>query len=330
MTEKRPAVYKEMELMEAAVITKPGTFEIQKVPMPVPAGNEARIRMEGTGICASNIPVWEGRDWFSYPVPPGEPGHEGYGVIDALGDRVEGFQIGDRVCCLSYHSFAAYDIAPQSHVVRLPEYVDFPFPGEPLGCAMNIFTRSDIHPGQTVAVVGCGFLGALLIQLCKSAGAEVIAISRRDYSLEIAGRCGAGYLIRMDGHKQIIEEVKRITKGKLCDRAIEASGQEWPLNVAIDITGERGKLIVAGYHQDGMRRINMQTLNWRGIDMINAHERDHATYIAGMRAAMEAVAEKRIDPSFLYTHFYPLEDIDQAFRLMTERPEGFVKALIKF
>lgn len=318
-------------LMKAAVIGKPKTIEIQDVPMPAPSGNEIRIRLEGTGVCASNIPVWEGREWFSYPVSPGEPGHEGYGVIDAIGEEARGFQIGDRVSCLSYHAYATHDMIPDNHAVRIPDQLnDIPFPGEPLGCAMNIFRRSEILPGQIVAVVGSGFLGALLIQLCKSAGADVIAISRRDYSLETAVRCGAGHAVRMVDHWKIIEDVKKITGGKFCDRTIEATGSEWPLNIAIEITGERGRLIVAGFHQDGMRSINMQTLNWRGIDMINAHERDYREYIGGMQAAIEAIMEKRMDPTFLYTHFFELEDLDQAFLHMVERPEGFIKAIIKF
>jgi NADPH2:quinone reductase len=65
-------------------------------------------------------------------------------------------------------------------VVPLPSELDgHPFPGEPLGCAMNIFKRAEIRAGQTVAIIGIGFLGALLTQLAAQAGARVIAISRR-------------------------------------------------------------------------------------------------------------------------------------------------------
>jgi len=53
---------------------------------------------------------------------------------------------------------------------------------------------------------------------------------------------------------------------------IEAAGQQWPLDLATELTRERGRLIIAGYHQDGPRQINMQLWNWRGLDVINAHE----------------------------------------------------------
>lgn len=329
--EKTKKVPPQKTLMKAAVISKPKTIEIQELPLPIPGKNEVRIRLEGTGVCASNIPVWEGRDWFKYPVSPGEPGHEGWGVIDAVGDEVDELHVGQRVSCLSYHAYATHDIAEAFHVVALPESLkDVPFPGEPLGCALNIFERSDIHPGQIVAVVGSGFLGALLIQLCKSAGTMVIAISRRPFSLETATACGADELVRMDDHWRILDEVKRITNGRFCDRVIEATGKEWPLNLAIEITRERGKLIVAGFHQDGMRKINMQTLNWRGIDMINAHERDPRAYMNGMKKAIEAVISGQLHPDLLYTHFLTLENLDKAFDLLVKRPRGFIKAIVKF
>ena len=314
---------------KAAVISQPGTVKFEAVKIPEPEDNEVRIRLEGSGLCASNIPVWEGRDWFDYPVAPGEPGHEGWGIVDALGSGVTDLEIGDRVTALSYHAYATHDIAPRENVVKLPETLkDQPFPGEPLGCAMNIFDRSEIRKGDRVAIVGSGFLGNLLIQLAKSAGAFVIAISRRDSSLETARSCGADHLVKMDDHLRIIDQVKKITNGQFCSRVIDCTGKEWPLNLSIELTAVRGKLIVAGFHQDGMRNLNVQLLNWRGIDMISAHERDSQKYISGIRNAIRAVEAGQIDPFPLFTHHYPLGEIDKAFQALAEKPEGFIKALV--
>ena len=313
----------------AAVIEEPQKVVLKESDLPQPGEGEVRIRLEGSGVCASNIPVWEGREWFDYPVSPGEPGHEGWGIIDAVGKGVKGFRKGDRVTALSFHAYASHDIAKQENVVELPEFLaDKPFPGEPLGCAMNIFSRSDIKPGQTVAIVGIGFLGSLLIQLAKSAGAKVIAVSRREFSLEMAKKAGADELVQMDDHQKIIETVKNLTNGKFCERVIEATGKEWPLNLSIELTAERGKLIVAGFHQDGMRSLNVQMLNWRGIDMINAHERDSQKYIQGMKEAIKAIEEKKFDPFPFFTHTFPLDEMETAYQHLVERPEGFVKALI--
>ena len=58
-----------------------------------------------------------------------------------------------------------------------------------LACALNVFRRSGVEPGQTVAVVGVGFLGALLVQLARAAGARVLALSRRPFALQVAEQC---------------------------------------------------------------------------------------------------------------------------------------------
>jgi threonine dehydrogenase-like Zn-dependent dehydrogenase len=139
---------------------------------------------------------------------------------------------------------------------------------------MNIFKRSEIAAGQTVAIVGIGFLGAILTRLATDAGARVIAISRRPYSLDVARQFGAAEVIPMEDHNGIIGQVKELTGGTFCDRVIEAVGKQWPLDLSAELTRERGRLIVAGYHQDGPRQVNMWLWNWRGLDVINAHERD--------------------------------------------------------
>ncbi|HEX8579618.1 MAG TPA: zinc-binding dehydrogenase, partial [Allosphingosinicella sp.] len=277
--------------MRAAVLEGPGRMEVREVALPEPGPGQVRVRLEGCGVCASNLTPWEGPEWMEFPGEPGGLGHEGWGVIDALGEGVSGLSVGDRVAALSYKSYAEYDLAEADAVVRLPDSLaGQPFPGEPLGCAMNIFRRSEIEAGQTVAIVGIGFLGALLTRLATDAGARVIAISRRPFSLDVAKQFGAAELIPMEDHHAIIEQVKELTDGKFCDRVIEAVGKQWPLDLASELVKERGKLIVAGYHQDGPRQVNMWLWNWRGIDVINAHERDPAAYAEGIRDAVEAVA----------------------------------------
>jgi threonine dehydrogenase-like Zn-dependent dehydrogenase len=325
-----PQNYSSATHMRAAVIEKPGKISLKSVPLPKAGPDEIVFEVEGCGVCASSIPVFEGRDWFTYPVKPGNPGHESWGRVVETGANVTSFKKGDRVAALSYHGFATYDKAHQDYAIKLPaEISHMDFPGEPLGCAMNIFRRSDIREGQTVAIIGIGFLGALLIQLAKKEGAKVIAISKREYSLNVARDCGADEVIMLDDHWKIIEKVRELTGDKFCDRVIEATGKEWPLNLAGELTKERGRLIIAGFHQDGMRQVNIQLWNWRGIDVINAHERDPRMYIKGMREAVDAVMSGRIDPQPLYTHIFDLENLNEAFSCLTQRPDGYMKAIIK-
>jgi threonine dehydrogenase-like Zn-dependent dehydrogenase len=315
--------------MRAAVLTGPGRLAVREAARPEPGAGQVRIRLEGCGVCASNLTPWAGPDWMRFPTEPGALGHEGWGVVDAVGPGVEGLRAGERVAALSYKAYAEYDLAEADAVVPLPAALaGRPFPGEPLGCAMNIFRRSGIEAGQTVAIVGIGFLGAILTRLAADAGARVIAVSRRPFSLDVARRFGAAETIPMEDHNRNIGEVKEMTGGVFCDRVIEAVGKQWPLDLAGELTRERGRLVVAGYHQDGPRQVNMWLWNWRGLDVINAHERDPRVYVEGIRDAVAAVASGRLDPSPLYTHAYPLDRLDEALDATRDRPDGFLKALV--
>ena len=319
------------DVMRAAVLSAPGEMRIEERPRPEPAAGEVRIRLEGCGVCASNLEPWEGLPWMTYPGEPGGLGHEGWGIVDAVGHGVSGLAAGDRVAALSCRSFADYDIAKAGAVVKLPDALaGQPFPGEPLGCAMNIFRRADVAAGQTVAIIGIGFLGAILTRLASDAGARVVAISRRQSSLDLARHYGAAETIAMDDHWRIIEDVKRIAGERLCERVIECVGKQWPLDLAGELVGFGGKLVVAGYHQDGPRQVNMQNWNWKGIDVVNAHERDPAVCLRGLQEAVDAVASGRLDPTPLYTHRYPLDRLADALDATRDKPDGFVKALVTY
>lgn len=316
--------------MRAATVVAPQTLEVREAPIPEPRPNELRVRIEGCGVCASNIPPWEGREWFKYPLAPGQLGHEAWGVVDTVGVDVTRFGVGDRVGYISNHSYAEYDCAQEDQAVLLPpELHGRPFPAEPLGCAVNIFKRCGITSGDTVAIVGIGFLGALLTKLAGGINARVIAIARRPFAQQVASDLGAAHVIAMDDHWQIIEKVRQLTGGQFCEVVVEAVGKQWPLDLGAELTRERGRLIVAGYHQDGPRQVNMQLWNWRGLDVINAHERDPRVYLHGMQEAADLVASGRLDPTPLFTHTFPLEQLDRALNMTRERPDGFMKALVR-
>jgi threonine dehydrogenase-like Zn-dependent dehydrogenase len=315
--------------MRAGLLAAPREARLESVPVPEPGPGEVRIQLEGCGVCGSNLPVWEGRPWFAYPLPSGAPGHEGWGVVDAVGPSVDRVAVGDRVAALSTRAFAEYDVAAAAAVVRLPpELAGRDFPGEPLGCAVNAFRRSAIEPGDTVVIIGIGFLGAVITRLASRAGARVIAVSRRPFSLDVAREQGADVLLGLDDHDHVVRQVEHLTGGRGADRVVEAVGLQQPLDLAGRLTRVRGRLIIAGYHQDGSRQVDMQLWNWRGIDVINAHERDPETALDGIRGAIEAVTRGTLDPSSLYTHRFELGQLAEALEMNRRRPDGFLKALV--
>jgi threonine dehydrogenase-like Zn-dependent dehydrogenase len=315
--------------MRAASVAAPGSLEVLDLPIPEPQAGQIRIRVEGCGICASNLEVWKGQPWFEYPLEPGAPGHEGWGRVDSTDPAWPDIKLGDRVAFLSGHAYADYDIAGADQIVKIPDELDGkPFPGEAIGCAMNIFRRSDIGPRQTVAIVGIGFLGALLTQLAVNAGARVIAISRRQFALDIAKQFGAEATFQMGDTADLIEQVKDLTGGNICERVIEAVGNQQALDLAGELCAERARMMIAGYHQDGGRNVNMWLWNWRGLDVINTHERDPRVYIEGIQLAIDAVVDGKMDPFPLLTHSYDLNHLDDGLNALRDRPDGFLKAVI--
>ncbi len=315
--------------MTAMVCEEPGKFVPHEIPVRSPGEGELLVRVQGCGVCASNIPVFEGRPWFSYPLKPGAPGHEGWGIVESVGSGVTVFQTGDRVAFLSGNAFAQFETISAQTAVTLPSELDHvPFPGEPLGCAVNVLNRISLRQNQWVTVVGAGFMGVLLVKLLTLTGVKVIALSRRTYPLEMARRFGASEVIQMADHYKVIEQVKDIVGDDGCPTVIEATGHQWPLDLATEITATRGTLVIAGYHQDSPRSINMQQWNWKGLDVVNAHERDNEVYMNGIRRAVELVSGGQLDPTPLYTHVFPLSDINKAFKTMITHPENFMKALV--
>src|SRR4051795_9190126 len=100
--------------MRAAVLAGPGQIRIEKVPRPEPGPGQVRLRLEGSGVCASNLTPWAGPDWMHFPTEPGALGHEGWGWVDKIGEGVEGVEEGARVAALSGKSYAEYDLADAS------------------------------------------------------------------------------------------------------------------------------------------------------------------------------------------------------------------------
>ncbi len=315
--------------MRTAKLVRPGRFELAEREVPAPGAGQVLVAIDGCGLCASNLGPWAGLNGINYPMDPGAPGHEVYGRVAAVGPDVAHVRPGDAVTALSYNGFADYDLAESGNVVALPpQLAGSPVLGEPIACSVNIDKRTGIKEGDTVVILGIGFLGAILTRLVRAHGpGRVIAVSRRRDALAMAERMGADQCLSFE--EEVHAAVFGATRGEGADVVIECTGKQHPLDLGAELLRVRGRLVVAGYHQDGPRTVNMQLWNWRGLDVVNAHERDPRVYTQGMEEAVRMVADGRLDVSPLLTHFFPLADINSAFRMATERPTGFFKAVIE-
>lgn len=314
--------------MRSAILIKPRQFRIESQDLPEPGAGEVRIRVRGCGVCGSDMGPWKGLPGLDYPLNPGAPGHEVFGTVESVGPGVEGLAAGQAVTALTYRAYSEYDLAQAGSVVVLPDALaGRPVLGEPVACAVNVMKRSGVREGDTVVLLGTGFLGTLLLQLLKThRPARVFAVSRRRMDAELAERLGVTEVLTYGD--DVGGRVWAATGGRMADVVIEATGKQEPLDLATHLTRVRGRLIVAGYHQDGPRTVNMQLWNWHGIDVINAHERDPEVYTSGMQEGVRLLAAGELDLGPLITHTFPLADINEAFRMTEERPDGFLKSVV--
>jgi len=201
-------------------------LSVEEVPRPIPNEGQVLVRIEASGLCHTDIHAAHG-DWPVKPTPPFTPGHEGVGIVTALGPGVTEVAVGDRVAIpwLGYAcgtceycvggwetlcreqkntgysidgGFAEY-VAPYArYVVRVPGGVD-PLDAAPLTCA-GVTTYKAVKvagtkPSDLVAVFGVGGLGHLAIQYAAIAGGTVVAVDLHDEKLELAHELGAAHTV---------------------------------------------------------------------------------------------------------------------------------------
>lgn len=232
----------------------------------------------------------------SLPVWEGRPWFEYPLAPGAPGHEAWGrTEDGTRVAFLTQRGYAEWAVVEESTLVELPPGLDaLPFPGEAFACAVNVVRRARVEVGMRVAVVGMGFLGSAVAQLLGD-----VTEVRRD--TEVAGEF---------------------------DRVLECAGTQSALDTASRLVATGGMLVLAGFHQDGPRSVDVQSWNWRGLDVVNAHERNGRVVVDALREAARLAADGVLDVEALVTHTFPLARLADAFEAARTRPRGFVKAVV--
>lgn len=217
-----------MQMMRAAVLSSHGQpLRLAELPIPVPGPGEILIKLQASGVCHSDVHVWLGESVASPPPDPYILGHEGVGVVAALGEGVTDWSVGMRagaawlhdtcglceLCrsgnesfCASqrahgFHvpgTFAEYVVAKAAFAVRLPagDAADL----APLMCAgltaFGAIERAEVQHGETCAIFGCGGLGLYAVQLAARRGARVVAVDSDPAKLAVAAQMGAAVTLQ--------------------------------------------------------------------------------------------------------------------------------------
>jgi threonine dehydrogenase-like Zn-dependent dehydrogenase len=183
--------------------------------------------------------------------------------------------------------------------------------------------------GDDVVIVGAGFMGHLIHKLVMLRGPrQVIVADARDDALARARRFGATATVNVT-RQRAPGVVGPLTGGQGADVTFEVTGAQSALDGLHEMTRMSGTVVIAGYHQGEPRRMPLGTWNWMAYRIVNAHFREPATILRGMRRGMRLLTSGRISLDGLVTHAVPLEHIDEGFRIAIDKPAGFVKATVR-
>ena len=307
--------------MRKALLTRDG-FRLRDVEIPEPKSDEVLVKTVGCGVCGGDIFVHSVRD--SLPDEETLLGHESSGQIVAVGNDVVDLQVGDTVTAIG-GAYADYFTATPDILVKLPSNVDPLYAlGEPIACCMHASERFGTAPGDRVAVVGCGFMGLICLQLAKLQGAgRIMAIDPVPYRREMALELGADEAL----DPADVDVVDPNTG--MFERVIEATGVQPALDLCTDLVTQHGTITLVGYHESnkGQRTVNMQLWNFKAIDVVNGHIRRHDEKMQAMAKAIDLVAEGKLVTEPL-VRLYDLDDVDQAFADFAANREGLFKAVL--
>ena len=338
-------------MMKAAVLEEVGRIVIKEVPTPKPKEDEVLIKVHSCGICGTDLKLYKGEYRGKLPVILG---HELSGDVVKIGARVRAFEIEDRVVVdpnepcgkcqwcktgnptycsdlaaygvLRDGGFAEYMVAGEKGVYEIPgelSYEEAIFT-EPVSCALHCIDRADIKPGESVAIIGGGPMGQIILQLSKGAGAsKLIMVTRSPWKLELAKRHGATHTIN-PMREDVPKAVKEITDGLGADVVIEAVGTPETVEGALALAKRGGRVVVFGFSPEGAKAtfIPFEVLS-RELAILGSWVNPYT-----FSRAINLLAAKQINVVPLITNRLGLNDILTGFDLLKRKPEGFMKAVV--
>ncbi len=205
----------------------------------------------------------------------------------------------------------------------------FVYLSDVLPTAWQAVQYAGIPDGGSVLVLGLGPIGDMCTRIAKHLGAgQVIASDVVPERLARARRNGIT-VIDSTTQADVVAEVRDLTDGRGADVTFEVTGTQGPLGVVGDVTRMSGKIVIVGYHQGEPRAIPLGHWNWMAFTIVNAHFRDVATIMRGMRIGMRLLTSRRLVLDRLVSHRFALTDIGEAFATAHAKPEGFVKATVQ-
>ncbi len=347
--------------MRAAVLFGPQDMHVIDRPVPQPGPGEALVQVAMCGTCGTDLKIYDGHFPLTLPYGAFTPGHEWTGTVVALGEGVDEFAVGDRVCieahhgcgrcdncligkytaCLNYGNpakghratgmtadggFAQYVLHHVSSLYKMPPQVSFQDAVLITTAGTGLYgldAAGGYIVGHDIAIFGPGPVGLMTVQACKQLGAaRVILVGTRASRLEMGQRLGADHIINVRQHDPVTA-IQELTDGAGVDLAIECSGALETPQQCVRVTKRGGKILVVAFYEKPVT-----------LDLSAVVRSDITIYTTrgeggnNVKRAVSLAAQGRLRGSDLVTHDFPLEEITEALRVMRERIDDPIKIVI--
>jgi len=335
------------EFMTAAVLYGQEDVRIEQVPVPRAAPGELIVKVAVALTCGTDLKVFRRGYHAKMIQPPALFGHELAGIVAEVGEGVTNFALGDRVvpinsapCGHCYFcqraqenlceellfnngAYAEYIRIPAEIVarntLRVPEHVvlEHAALAEPLACAVHGFEDSSPHPGDTVAVIGGGPLGLMILHVAALAGCRVIAVVKHDAQVRVANALGAKHVVKTTEVEDVVEAVRALTPDRRgVDIAIEAVAIPETWEQAVDMVRNGGTVNFFGGPETGTK-VQFDTNRLHYGDLTLKATFHHTPAIC--RRAFELIESGKFQADHFITAHSPLSDLKQAFAQLLDR-----------
>ncbi|QKE83437.1 NAD(P)H-quinone oxidoreductase [Arthrobacter sp. NEB 688] len=283
--------------MRAITVPTPGGPEalvVSDVPAPEPRAGEVLVRVVAAGVNRADSMQRQGH----YPPPPGEsevPGLEVSGVVEALGEGVEGWSVGDEVCALlAGGGYAELVRVPAGQLLPVPAGVALEDAAAlpEVACTVwsNVFLTANLQPGEVFLVHGgSSGIGTMAIQLAKAVGARVAVTAGSAAKLDACRALGADVLVNYRD-EDFVERVREATDGHGADVVLDNMGAKY-LGRNVDVLAANGRLVVIGLQGGRVGELDLGKLLAKRAAVIatSLRARPHAEKAAVVAAVREHV-----------------------------------------
>tara|TARA_B100001013_G_scaffold211936_1_gene128927 strand:- start:1117 stop:2055 length:939 start_codon:yes stop_codon:yes gene_type:complete len=302
--------------------TAGGGAELVDIEVDEPGSGEVQVEVAACGICAWDIQTFRAGGDSQSAAPPG---HEGVGYVSKLGPGVHGIEVGARVVG---GGFARLRNTPVRSLYRIPdsELADEHWVVEPVSCVVTGMDVCRLRAGERIAMVGCGFMGLMMLQGLAGVGADqIIALDIDENRLQLALDMGAGeaHNVTADSFGDVRDDLR--SRG--IDVVVDTSGSQQGLDLAADIVKRAGLINLFGWIKGNTAGFNPSLWHGKALTIVNSSPA--AQLRDPFPPAIRLLEKGIIDLRPLVTHVIPIDEYPVFMEGVTRgEVDGYIKGVV--